>query len=971
MAEPNKTNKERLKDITDGIEQGIKDLFGSDRYAQYLGTLSRFHRYSVNNQMLIFMQKPDATLVTGYNKWRDQFERHVIKGEKGIQIIAPTPFKKMMEMQKIDPDTGAPVLDADGKAVTEEKEVQIPMFKPVTVFDVSQTDGKPLPSLAADLTGNVQRYNFFVEALRRSSPVPVHMETMTATMDGYFDLDRQDIAIRKGMSEVQTVVATVHEITHAKLHNYEQERLTAPVKEGAEPPKPKDRRTEEVEAESVAYAVCQYYGIQTGENSFGYIASWSKDKELPELRASLETINKTASGLISDIDHHYREVVKEYDVVIEVWAADYADYIIDNSGDSLLLSTRDELIAEAMEDIKSGEIRFPKSALLDCSLGSDNSADELLRRLEDIEKLYPQTEHEAMYLLDGETYLHLQTAVDGYDYTFYDKSLRQLDGGIVDSLDISFDDAYAAVMELEHLYPETSEKVSLGILEEIAAVRAQDVEDYKREHNFGQPMSEVEQWEADHIVDFTVTEQTVTPSRMPPPYDVMDFNDAQWSEIKLGWEQNLDISQYAKPDIPAESMAKMRDALARGLIIQTVDEAPPTTDAPPPPEQAYHYPMPDPDYSVKDLEDCGYMDGDMLPLSQYRALELYSKDLTIYTIDGSGAASMVFDSEEIVEHGGLFAVPYEEWEIARAELSPAKETVTEQDFLNAPHDAYAIYQVRHGELYRDYRFESLDKLQSAGLDAQRDNYNFIYSAPLSDSGSTAQKLDNLYHQFNVNHPADYRGHSLSVSDIIALKQDGEVTYHYCDSVGFQQLPGFNAANNPLRSLEDSIEQNDNNLDGIINNLPPPAVYRDSFAHSSEHNEMDKYHADRQLSFECRDAIDAAIRESRYDTHYYKLKDAAEQVIDTYGAERVELIMAKIVQASDWDGRYSRQNKEWAKGFEIPQGMKDIYSDTHPCLLDGFLEKVREKPSILKKLEQAAPPQTHKKTAFKKSAEMEL
>ncbi len=355
------------------------------------------------------------------------------------------------------------------------------------VFDVGQTYGKPIPSLAADLTGNVERYDFFMEALRRSSPVPISIETMTAKMDGYFDTEHQDIAIRKGMSEVQTVAATIHEITHAKLHNYEQERLTAPVKEGAAPLVPKDRNTEEVEAESVSYAVCQYYGIQTGDNSFGYIATWSKDKELPELRASLETINKTASGLISDIDGHYCEVVKEYDVVIEAWAGDYADYIHDNSGDSLVLSTREELIAEAMNDIKAGEVRFPKSALLDASLSADNSADELLRRLEEIEKNYPQIEHEAMYLLDNETYLHLQTAVDGYDYTFYDKSLRQLDGGVVDNLDISFDDAYVAVMEIEKLFPESSEKVSLDILDEIAAVREADVEAYKREHRIIEP----------------------------------------------------------------------------------------------------------------------------------------------------------------------------------------------------------------------------------------------------------------------------------------------------------------------------------------------------------------------------------------------------------------------------------------------------------------------------------------------------
>jgi len=297
------TNKDRLKDITESIEAGIKELFQSDKYAQYLQTMSRFHRYSVNNTMLIYLQKPDATLVAGFNKWRDQFERNVMKGEKGIKIIAPTPFKKKIEQEKLDPDTKQPIYDADGNSIMEEKVIKIPMYKPVTVFDVSQTDGKPLPELAANLTGDVQNYDVFMEALRRSAPVPITFEKMSG-MDGYFSVDEQRIAIQEGMSEVQTVSAAVHEIAHSKLHNQ-------PKTEDADAPKRKDRNTEEVEAESISYAVCAYYGIATAENSFGYIATWSKDKELPELRASLETINRTSSELISDIDRNYSEIMRE------------------------------------------------------------------------------------------------------------------------------------------------------------------------------------------------------------------------------------------------------------------------------------------------------------------------------------------------------------------------------------------------------------------------------------------------------------------------------------------------------------------------------------------------------------------------------------------------------------------------------------------------------------------------------------
>lgn len=303
-----KSSKDRLREITDSIEQGIKDLFESDKYRQYLRTMSRFHRYSVNNTLLIAMQRPDATRVAGFSKWRNQFGRHVRKGEKGIQIIAPTPFKKKIDAVKVDPDTKAPVLGQNGNTVMEEIEIKIPMFRVVSVFDVSQTEGRPLPEIVSDLTGDVHQYDTFMEAMCRASPVPVSIEPIAPTTDGYFSLAEQAITIRAGMSEVQTVCAAVHEIAHAKLHNYGI--ANAEAEQTQEVPK-KDQRTKEVEAESIAYAVCQYYGIETAENSFGYIAGWSKGKELSELRTSLETINQTASELIDDIDHHFMQLCEE------------------------------------------------------------------------------------------------------------------------------------------------------------------------------------------------------------------------------------------------------------------------------------------------------------------------------------------------------------------------------------------------------------------------------------------------------------------------------------------------------------------------------------------------------------------------------------------------------------------------------------------------------------------------------------
>ena len=310
MAEK-KSNREKLKEITASIEQGIQDLFQSDKYAEYLRTMSRFHSYSVRNTILIHMQRPDATAVAGFNAWKKKFQRNVKKGEKGITILAPTPFKKKIEEKKLDPVTKSPMLDHDGNVIMEEKEVEIPLFRPVKVFDVSQTEGKPLPQLSSPLTGEVQNYEIFMEALRRTSPVPIAINPIREEgVDGFLDLDARDITVKEGMGQMQTVRTTIHEITHAVLHLKEQNRLSATAGTEQET-KSKDRNTKEVEAESVSYAVCQYFGLQTGEYSFGYIAGWSSEKSLPELKASLETIGRTANQLINDIDRHFKEICKE------------------------------------------------------------------------------------------------------------------------------------------------------------------------------------------------------------------------------------------------------------------------------------------------------------------------------------------------------------------------------------------------------------------------------------------------------------------------------------------------------------------------------------------------------------------------------------------------------------------------------------------------------------------------------------
>ena len=744
------TNRERLQQITAGIEQGIKELFESEKYMRYLSVMSRFHRYSVNNTMLIYMQKPDATLVAGYNKWKNQFERHVKKGEHGITIIAPTPFKKKIEEQKLDPDTKAPILDAEGKAVMEEREVEIPMFRPVKVFDVSQTDGKPLPELASSLSGNVQNYEAFMEALRRSAPVPLSVEPMAANMDGYFSPDQQRIAIRAGMSEVQTVSAAVHEIAHSKLHNYAKAQEEAARAGDKEPPKKKDRNTEEVEAESISYAVCQYYGIQTGENSFGYIANWSQGKELPELRASLETINKAAGELIADIDRHYKVICKERGIdlaaqseqtVPQQEAASEAEVPMQaparhayklhsnfertSPADSTYI--QEYTVADDLSLIP-GEVLYA---------GTYDECVKLHNALQDgsmtAEQVKAQAQAEKLYELDGRLYLHVQPCDGGYDYTIYDKgTMRALDGGQLDAPELPLSTAALKICEM---------------------------------HDMG--------------------------------------------------GQSI---QYA----PLSMIETLQEAAVQQMQAAAQAAAPETTMLPDAPEQHLdEYPMPDPTLTQDDLEKSGYLDGDLLPLSKERAYELMERDLTVYIVQQGENPAMAFDTTDLDAYDGIFAVTREEWEESPAFDAQVKERMDHQQerehaFLDHKGDCFAIYQVKHTDELRDIRYEGLEWLKSIGQTAQRDNYDLVYTAPLLPSDLKGDTAEQLFYRFNNEHPADYRHPSMSVSDIVAIKRDGKVSCHYCDSFGFAEVPGF-LPDNPLKNAEMAVEDDYGMIDGILNN----------------------------------------------------------------------------------------------------------------------------------------------------------
>lgn len=301
-----KTMKEKMKELTDRLEQGVKNVFESGAYENYLKVMSKFHRYSYRNTILIWMQNPDATYVAGFDAWKNDFQRSVKKGEKGIRIFAPSEYKIQKEQQKIDPVTNLPVVDGTGQPVMETVEIKQRGFMATTVFDISQTEGKELPEIIKPLNGEVKNFDEFMKAIESVSPVPIEYGD-TGKADGYFSLNDNKIVLNVYLGPTQTMLAALHEVAHAKLHN-----LEAKAQE-AEQGVVKDKQTKEVEAESIAYVVCQRYGIQTGDNSFGYIASWSKDKELPQLQNSLQIISKTANEMIKGMDRCLGELLSDKD----------------------------------------------------------------------------------------------------------------------------------------------------------------------------------------------------------------------------------------------------------------------------------------------------------------------------------------------------------------------------------------------------------------------------------------------------------------------------------------------------------------------------------------------------------------------------------------------------------------------------------------------------------------------------------
>ena len=764
-----KNNAERMKEITDRLEAGIQALFESEQYKAYLTAMSKFHNYSFNNTLLIAMQKPDASLVAGFGKWRDDFERHVKKGEKGIKILAPSPYKVKKQMEKIDPSTQKPVIGADGKPVTEEREIEIPAFRVVTVFDVIQTEGKEIPDIAvSELTGSVEQYQDFFAALEKASPVPIAFENIEGGAHGYYHLEEKRIAIDEGMSELQTLKTAIHEIAHAKLHAIDKD---APATEQAVRP---DHRTREVQAESVAYAVCQHYGLDTSDYSFGYVAGWSSGRELSELKASLETIRKAANELITDIDDHLTQLQQE-------------------------------------REIKQ-------------------------------ESEQPQ-EQEAAYRLENGNTLYVQTSETGYDYTLYGPDNKELDGGQLDDPDLSMlvaRDEILSVLEQEVAVTEALTGDNLEAFQEAAEqanaipTPAQETETPALDPT-AEPVVTVLWSESPHLkegqtmplheadalfskldaeypagmgydktkfrIDFTFRGQ-------PDNYEGrQDFGDGDGSLIQhiQSYHEYYAQNENWKSHVIAETGLEgwEQDKAERDMLLgefvpymklhcnlshmEQEARRPLLSGEELTPEQTAYF------HAVLDyVQECR----PLLNQGQYRLPEppkLSDFDQTLQDYKEQVQA-------EIAHEAAAAGMTVEEYAAAGYEAP-------EQD-------SFSIYQIKSGDETRDYRFEPFDRLRATGRSVDRANYDLVYTAPL-DSKTT---LEDIYRTFNIDHPADFKGHSLSVSDVVVLHQGGKDTAQYCDSFGFQQVPEF-LRENPLRTAELSTEQNENMIDGIINNTP--------------------------------------------------------------------------------------------------------------------------------------------------------
>lgn len=905
---------ERMKEITDRLETGIQELFESERYKAYLTTMSKFHSYSFNNTLLIAMQ--GGQLVAGYNKWRDDFHRNVKKGEKAIKILAPAPFKAKKEVQKLDAQ-GRPVMGKDGKPVTEVQEIQVPAFKIVSVFDVSQTEGEPLPSIGVEeLTGSVERYGEFFKALEQTSPVPIGFEDIPGGSHGYYHLTEKRIAIQEGMSELQTLKTAIHEIAHSKLHAIDPE---APAIEQADRP---DSRTREVQAESVAYAVCQHYGLDTSDYSFGYVAGWSSGKDLKELKVSLETIRATAHELITTIDGHLAQLQKERQTQQEQpQAAPLEQAAEQPDPDSVFSKLSPEQQQEMTDSVKA-----MLQTLIEADLKSTGEVSQGTKEAVQAQGFsiagdgtleQAKAPQEAAYRLESGDYLYIQTSESGYDYTLYDPDYKELDGGQLDNPDLTLAEAGKEILSVHELPAGTMEPLTGDRLDGF-------LEATEQANAIPQPQA----WNG---IDGLLNGKPFMPEASPADRAAALMELAEKNAPRLGSEERQLIMSYAEAVGDTDKVIGLINRLCEqgyelqkgqmdSFVKSEIESEIAVANAQ---RQIAQNPAAEPVVTILWSESPHLKDGQQMPLHEAEAVfkELDSArrhereqpgytghwyDKTKFRIDftmqgqpdsyegrqdfGDGDGSLIqhirgyheyYAQDEswknhVLHHEGSEAweadkaqrdmllhefVPYMELHCnlaameqdarrplrsgetltpeqtayfnavldyvkecrpllnqgqyhlpeppqladfdqslqdykkqieAELEQEAAAAGLTVEEYVASDYEApaqpnFSIYQVPPGPEGRDFRYRSYEDLQADGLSVDRKNYQLVYTAPL-DKDTT---LDEIYRRFNIEHPADYKGHSLSMGDIVVFRQDGKQTAYYVDEgADYRQVPEF-------------------------------------------------------------------------------------------------------------------------------------------------------------------------------------
>lgn len=821
--------KEQLKEITERLEQGVKDLFTSEKYTEYLKTMSQFHNYSFHNTLLIAMQKPESTLVAGYSSWSKKFHRQVKRGEKGIKIIAPAPIREKEEIEKFDPETNEPVLRPDGQPETEEVEHIIPRFRVATVFDVSQTYGDPLPELdTPELMGSVENFGIFMEAIGIVSPAPMRYAEIEGDAKGYYSNINKEIVIQEGMSEKQTMKTAVHEVTHAVCHDRDvMEELG----------EKKNQMTREVEAESVAFTVCSYFGLDTSDYSFPYIAGWSSDMDMKELRTSMDFIRKTAGSFIDGMVENIQKLQKE---------------------------------KAAQRELAEDDLVFQAAPLGEAT--------------------------KKFYLVDN---------VGRVDFLRLLHTFAEQEKGNGDPE--QFLKSHGVHLDLWRDSESLEENQEMPEFYDVLYI------------------------DADHIVDAAEFSILIRVELM--------VRRAEYGHVALGEEAHNLAVQYAyKLDNPSgtrELIKKLTEAVENP---ETYDIQKIMEDA-----QAEIDFLPDNWMGLMQMHEFGYRNDSVLPLKIGRAIVLHNAGLHIYSLQEDGSSILMNTEQDILEAGGMFGIDAREWESYRVmeavrEENGEQEHLNEDLFFNSNQDSYAIYQIKDDSKGREYLFMGTEYLKKQGLSPEYDDYQMVYSDVLGED----ETLDSLYEKFNIRRPLDFMWHSLSVSDVVALKKDGEISAHYVDSFGYTELPGFFFQREKSRDQGKEAEAGQTALGGKM--YPP--LYTHTLSYAMEHKRVDDYLDSRKLNLDCKKAIEDAIQKNFDGMHL--AHDAAGEVLEEYGAERVTFILANTVQHLEYDGRFSRDNKEWAKGYEIPENVSrgmdmnaDYVLSSHPAVLDGFIGLVRE------------------------------